>query len=82
MKKTILVLAILMLSCSSWPSSQTITEVLSNAETFAKCAEIANRCVEELKPTKGLDDGIPVLIKCKNELLANDCKDTIEALIQ
>lgn len=81
MKKTILILAILTTSCSSWPSSETITEVLASAETFARCAEIAHQCVEDLKPTKGLEDGIPVLVACKDQLLANNCKETIEALI-
>jgi hypothetical protein len=72
--------AILSTGCADF-TSEDLTKILKSAETLAKCAEIAHQCANDLKPTKDLDEAMPVLIACKDQLLANGCKESIESLL-
>ena len=82
MKKVLIILAFLVTSCNSFPSTEDVTKYLASAESIARCLQIATECVEKLKPTKNFDEGFPILIDCKNRLIENHCKESIEDLIE
>jgi hypothetical protein len=81
MKRAIFILGIFLIGCNQWPSAETVTEILETAEALARCTEIANQCVETLKPKQNFDEALPVLLECKDQLLENGCKDSIENLL-